>query len=101
MAGWVPVSIWRPVPGAGQNLAISASSVASTAIDSGAQAIAVSAVGGNCHIALGTAPVATGTDMLVKASDPPLILRISLLEKIAVIQNSTDTGTLNVVPMTR
>jgi hypothetical protein len=99
---WLTVAPWRPIAGTGQNLTFGASSVASTAFDAGnenAQAIQVSATTANCHIQIGTAPVAVVTDLLVKASDPPLILRIAPGEKLAVIQD-TATGTLNIVELT-
>jgi hypothetical protein len=97
---WAPISPWRPVSGTGQNLTIGSASVASTTFDSTVQAVLVSAIGGNCHVAVGTAPVAVGTDMLVKASDPPFLIRISPGEKIAAIQDQSSTGTLNLIPMT-
>lgn len=97
---WDNISPWRPISGAGQNLTIGATSVPSTAFSGGAQAVSVSAIGGNCHIALGTVPVAVATDMLIKQSDPPIILRVGLGEKIAVIQDGSSTGTLNLIPMT-
>jgi hypothetical protein len=99
---WSPISIWRPISGAGQNLTLGGSSVASTAFDpnaDGYQAVLVSATG-NCHIAVGTNPTATATDMLVKSSDPPFVLRIAPGEKIAVIQDGAATGTLNLIPAT-
>lgn len=102
MSKWMPISPWRPIAGAGQNLTIGAASVQSTAFDpnsDGYQAVYVSATG-NCHIAIGDAPTATATDLLVKSSDPPLLVRIAKGEKIAVIQDGAATGTLNIVPAT-
>jgi hypothetical protein len=102
MSKWTPIAPWRPIPGVGQNLTIGGASVASTAFDpnsEGYQAVFVSATG-NCHIAVGTAPAATGTDMLIKASDPPLLVRVGKGDKIAVIQDGAATGTLNIVPAT-
>lgn len=95
---WTPISPWRPLAGQGQNLTIGAASVASTAFAAGVQAVQISAIGGNGHVALNQA--ATSTDMLVKASDPPLVLRIDALETINVIQDGSSTGTLNVIPVT-
>ncbi len=101
--GWTTISPWRPIAGTGQNITIGASSVSSTAFDASgenAQAIQISAIGGNCHVAQGIAPTAAATDMLVKASDPPLILRIAPGEKLAVIQDGASTGTLNIIELT-
>lgn len=100
--GWSPLSPWRPISGKGQNLTIGGSSTASTAFDpnaDGYQAVFVSATG-DCHIAIGTDPTAAATDMLVKASDPPLLVRVAQGEKIAVIQDGAATGNLNIVPAT-
>ena len=96
---WTVVSPPRPIAGSGQNLAIGAASVASAAFGAGVQMIMVSAMG-NCHIALGNAPVATATDLLVKATDPPLLLTIAAGQKLAVIQDGAATGNLNIVQAT-
>lgn len=97
---WTPLSPWRPIVGTGQNLAIGAASVASTAFNVYTQAIQISAIGGNCHVQVGQSPVAVGTDMLVKATDPPYILRVENGAKIAVIQDASSTGFLNVIEVT-
>lgn len=100
---WLTIAPWRPIAGTGQNITIGAASVPSTAFDANgenAQAIQISAVGGNCHVALGTVPVAVATDQLVKSSDPPIILRIAPGEKLAVIQDGASTGTLNIIELT-
>jgi hypothetical protein len=100
--GWTVIDVVRPIAGTGQNITIGASSVQSTAlgIASNAQVVLLSAIGGNCHIALGTNPTATATDMLIKASDPPIGIRIGTGEKIAVIQDQSSTGTLNIIEAT-
>jgi hypothetical protein len=98
--GWLPVSPWRPLAGKGQNLTIGAASVASTAFGDSVQAVQISAIGGNCHVAVSTAPTAVTTDMLVKATDPPLIVRIAPGEEIACIQDGSSTGTLNIIEIT-
>jgi hypothetical protein len=99
---WTPTSPWRQAPGiAGQNLSIGNSSQSTTTFGPTIQAVQLSAVGGNCHVAIAKNPTATSTDMLVKSTDPPLVIRIDPAEVVACIQNGTDTGTLNVVPMTR
>lgn len=92
MANWVPLSPMRPQVGiAGQNLTIGAASVASAAFGPQSYMLRVSATA-NCHVAIGTAPVATATDMLVKASDPPWVIKVAPGEKIAVIQEGTAAG---------
>jgi hypothetical protein len=55
---------------------------------------------GNCHLRLGNAPVAVATDMLIKASDPPIMLKVAPGEKIAVIQDGASTGTCNIIEVT-
>jgi hypothetical protein len=84
----------------GQNITIGAASVASTAFDPYTQYIQISAIGGNCHVKLAGTPVALATDMLIKATDMPMILRVGNGEKIAVIQDGASTGTLNIVEVT-
>lgn len=103
--GWMPISPWRPLAGKGQTLTISNASVSSTAFADGVQAVQISALGGNCHVAVaqfvtGVSPIAVSTDMLVKDTDPPLVIRVQPGEALAVIQDGTSTGTLNVVEMT-
>ena len=102
---WLTICPWRPLAGKGQTLSISNTSLSSTAFGDNVQAIQISALGGNCHVAVapfvtGTSPIAAATDMLVKASDPPLVIRIAPGEAIAVIQDGASTGTLNVVEVT-
>ncbi|MGN6652116.1 hypothetical protein [Trinickia sp.] len=99
--GWTTLSPWRPIPGSGQNITIGASSTQATnAVGDNAQAIQISAIGGNCHVAIGQNPTAGAADMLVKASDPPLVVRVTPGEKIAAIQDGASTGTLNIVEVT-
>lgn len=98
MASWVPIAPWRPLGGTGQNLTIGAANVASSPIADATQAVQLSAIGGNCHVAIGQA--ATATDMLVKASDPPLVVRVGKGDTINVIQDQSSTGTLNVIEVT-
>lgn len=103
--GWMPISPWRPLAGSGQSLSISNTSLSSTAFSDNVQAVQISAVGGNCHVAVGqfvtgSSPVAQVTDMLVKATDPPLVIRVAPGEAIAVIQDQSSTGTLNIIEVT-
>lgn len=100
MAHWVPISPVRPIPGTGQNITVGAASAATTnGFGTNTFAVYVSTTG-NCHLSLGVTPVATGTDLLVKASDPPLLLKVAPGEKIAVIQDGASTGTCNVIEVT-
>lgn len=99
MANWVPISPVRPIAGTGQNITLGAASVASTAFGTNTFAVYVSSTG-NCHIRLGTAPVAVATDMLVKATDPPIMIKVAPSEKIAVIQDAASTGTCNIIEVT-
>ena len=99
MAHWIPIAPWRPIAGSGQNITTGAASVQATnAVGDNAQAIQISATA-SCHVAIGMNPTATATDMLVKASDPPLVIRVTPGEKIAAIQD-TAGGTLNIVEVT-
>jgi hypothetical protein len=40
------------------------------------------------------------TDMLVKSTDGPVLIKIAPGEKVAVIQDASATGALNVIEMT-
>jgi hypothetical protein len=93
MAGWVPLSPMRPQVGvAGQNLTLAATSAQSAAFNAQTYAVRISSTG-NCHVAVGTNPVATATDMLVKATDSPWLVKVAPGEKIAVIQDAVgDAG---------
>lgn len=98
--GWTTISPWRPIAGSGQNITVGASSTqAANAIGDNAQAIQISTTG-TCHVAIGADPTAVGTDMLVKSTDDPLIVRVAPGEKVAVIQDGSSTGTCNIVEMT-
>lgn len=90
---------FRPVSGTGQSLALGSASVASAVIPAGIFWVRLSATG-NCHVAVGQTPVATATDMLVKGSDPPTFVRVQPGEKVAVIQDGTATGNLNLIGVT-
>jgi hypothetical protein len=96
--GWTTISPWRPLAGKGQNLTISGAIATSAAFGDNVQAVQISAVGGNCHVAIGAS--AANTDMLVKSSDPPLVIRVAPGDEISCIQDQSSTGTLNVIEMT-
>ncbi|KVP90711.1 hypothetical protein WJ95_09395 [Burkholderia ubonensis] len=99
--GWTTVAPWRPIAGSGQNITIGASSTQATnPVGDNAQAVQLSAIGGNCHVAISKNPTAGAADMLIKASDPPLVVRVEPGEKIAAIQDGASTGTLNVIEVT-
>lgn len=97
--GWTIISPARPIAGTGQNLTLGAASVQSGAVGAHTYMVQLSATG-NCHVEIGAAPTALATSMLIKASDPPLLVKVAPGEKIAVIQDGASTGTLNVVEMT-
>lgn len=69
-----------------QVVAISSSSVQSTALSDGLKQIYLVATSA-CHVALGDVPVATTSDMFIPANEP-LLLNVAVITKIAVIQNS-------------
>jgi len=94
-----PLAYLRPIAGTGQTLALGAASVPSAAFAVSTEWVQISSLG-NCHVEVGVAPVATANSMLVKATDDPLVIRVTNGEQIAVIQDGTSTGNLNVVEMT-
>ena len=96
--GWMPISPWRPLAGKGQNLTIGASVQTSTAFGDNVQAVQLSAISGSCHVAIGS--TVTSSDMLVKSSDPPLVIRVQPGETISCVQDGSSTGTLNLFEVT-
>jgi hypothetical protein len=95
--GWMPISPWRALPGvAGQNLTFSGTSAQSAAFQAETRAIQISAITANCRVRTGKNPTAVSTDMLIKATDPPLVLAIGNGELLAVIQD-TAGGTLSII----
>lgn len=92
---WDKSSPGRPT-GNDQNVAIGAASVQNgTAFQASTQMLRLSAMG-NCHIAIGTNPTASASSMLLKATDPATYVRIAQGEKVAVIQDGSSTGNLNI-----
>ncbi len=76
MSRWTPIAPWRAVAGAGQAQALtSAANVAlANAIPATCHAVQLSAVGGNCMVAIGNNRAATAaSDYLVKATDGPQV----------------------------
>lgn len=96
--GWTTVSPWRQ-SGAGQNLTIGSTKAASTAMPSNTFAAQLSATG-NCHVSIGPNAAAAATDMLIKATDPPLVVKVAPGDVVSVIQDGSSTGTLNVIAVT-
>lgn len=96
MANGININPFRP-QNTGKNLTIGAASVASTGVGTQTWAVRLSATG-NCHVAINRA--AAATDMLVKSTDPAIIVAIRPGETVNVIQDAASTGTLNVVEMT-
>lgn len=95
----IPISFPRPVAGTGQNIAIGIASVQNAAAFNAHTTLIQISVLGNCHVEIGPNPTATATSMLVKATDPPLVISICRGDKIAVIQDAASTGNANIVEM--
>lgn len=92
MGGWTPQSPWRVIDGSGQSLAVSngASSTFTNKVGTETRGIAISlaptatAAGALVRIdPAGTAASAT-TDILIKTTDPPLILGVTPGDKVSV-----------------
>ncbi len=94
------VAPWRLVLGTGQNVAVGASSVQSTAVGAQTRAVLISTTG-NCHIRIGQSPTAVATDTLIKATDPPIVLACGTADKVAVIQDGASTGNCNITELTQ
>lgn len=96
MGGWLPQSPWRIIDGSGQSL-----SVGSGSSSTFTNAVGAAALGGETRaIALSLAPTATATgalvriikagtaataslDLLIKTTDPPLILAVTPGDKVS------------------
>ena len=101
MAGWTPISPWKPIAGSSQQLSVTSGSSSATTSGVGANTQAVRiAVSGNAHVRFGPAPVASLTDMVLRASDPPEILGIAPGDKIAAIGETGTAVTVNITEMT-
>jgi len=77
MSRWLPIAPWRAIVGAGQAQALTsgANVTLPNPIPSGCHAVRLSAVGGNCMVAVGNdVPATASTDLLVKATDGPLVV---------------------------
>ena len=97
------VSLWRPIVGSGRAVAIANGSNTTDTVAMGTQTYAclVSATGSNCMITLqhgGVAATAT-TDILLKTTDPPLLLACAPGDKISTY-GLTTTGNVYVTEMT-
>lgn len=92
MGGWTPQSPWKVIPGSGQSLANagSASSSFTNAVGTETRAIAISlaptATPTGALVTITNAGVAStaSKDILVKTTDPPLILGCSPGDKVTV-----------------
>ena len=83
-----------------QKLALGAASVASAAF--GAQTYAIRVVStGACHIAFGSAPVATAGDALIASNVRGEFIGVTPGEKLAVIQEAAATGNLYITELSR
>jgi hypothetical protein len=86
--------------GTGKNVAIGAASVQSAAVGAQTYAIRVVATGA-CHIETGPNPTATATSALIAANAHGEYFKVSPGDKVAVIQDGTATGNLNIVEMSK
>lgn len=86
--GWNPVSPWKVIQGTGQSLSVSNATASSftNAVGSSTQAILLSVITANCLVtithAASSAATAT-TDVLIKYTDPPMILGCNPGDKVS------------------
>lgn len=82
---YVCIAPWRPINGTGQStaLTLSASVAVTNPVGNSSRGVMLSAEGGNCTVRIsGSGEAATATDMLIKASDPPIIVPANAGDKI-------------------
>lgn len=97
MASWTPISPWRL--GACQTVAIGGSHAETgTAFNAQTRAVLIAATS-DCHIVIGTSPVATSSGTLIRSAYPPLVFACGPTDKVSVIQDSAG-GTLYVTELT-
>lgn len=96
VTGATSYRVYRGTSAAGENVYYAPGNVTSY-VDTNA-----ASTGGTPPVSNTTAiaPVAVSTDMLVKATDPPYIVRVENGAQIAVIQDGSSTGTLNAIEVT-
>lgn len=91
MAGWTPLSPWKPIPGSGQSLSVSNGSSSTFANAVGTQtrgvqlSLAPTATATGCLVRIsqaGTAATAT-LDLLIKTTDPPLVVGCAPGDKVS------------------
>ena len=91
MGGWLPQSPWRIIDGSGQSLAVGSgsSSTFTNAVGSETRAIALSlastatATGARVKIDKGGTAATASQDLLIKTTDPPLIIGVSPGDKVS------------------
>ena len=86
--------------GTGQNVALGAASVQSAAVGASTFAVRVVATGA-CHIETGPNPTATAASALIAAGRHGEYFKVSPGDKVAVIQDGTATGDLNITEVSR
>lgn len=99
--GWTVIAPWRAIEGSGQALTVpNGSTVTSTAVGSQTYAVLLSVITGNCLVRISKAGNAatTTTDVLVKTTDPPIVLSIRPGEKVSAY--GLAAGTLYMCEMT-
>ena len=96
VAGATGYRVYRGTSAAGENVYYAPGNV-TTYTDTNAASTGGTPPGSNTTA---IAPVAVATDMLIKASDPPWVIKVAPGEMIAVIQDGASTGTLNISEQT-
>lgn len=92
----MPISIPKLTSGSGQNITIGAASAQNASAFNAHTTIICINTNGDCHFETGQNPTALATSPLLKATDGPLLIGIGRGDKIAIIQDGTSTGTVNV-----
>lgn len=99
--GWMPISPWKVKDGSGQSVAYTLSGTAtSAAVGAETYAVYLSCITGNCMVRInspGTAATAS-KDVLLKTTDPPLILGCGPGDKVNVF--GIAAGTLYIAELT-
>ena len=91
MSGWTPISPWKVIQGSGQSLGVNSgsSTTFTNAVGTSTYAIAISlaptasATGALVRIAKAGTAATASTDILIKTTDPPLVLGVSPGDKVS------------------
>jgi len=98
MSKWLPIAPWKPIAGSGQKVAFTATNAQSTSVGAQTHAVLLAATQ-DCHVEIGSNPVATTTSCFIKGGTAPIPLACNTGDKVGVVQDSA-AGNLFITELT-